>query len=135
MKNNGYTFKYAASLARLDRIVALLKKPMTRHQLAQAAGIGVRGLQAYLSALLAEEPRRIHICDWHRSHPGSPTAVYVAGAGKDKPAPKPLTNAERMRAIRARRDADEALDIIMAQRAARRKPRRDPMVAALFGPA
>lgn len=108
----------------------LLQRPNTRGDLAQAASMSVRTVQSYLTALLAE-PRRIHVHDWRRNFPGSPSAVYLAGDKPDKKKPRRFTDAERSR--RRRADPDIAIDHIQRQRLARIKPRRDPMVAALFG--
>lgn len=131
--NQGYTFRYSHSQARMDRILDLLKKPHTRQDLAEATHIGVRGVQSYLTALMAEEPRRIHVHDWRPNSPGSPSAVYLAGDHKDKRKPRARTAAERSR--KRRQDADVAIDHIQRQRLQRIKPRRDPLTAAMFGPA
>jgi len=136
--NQGYTFRYSHAAARMERILELLQKPHTRQELAEATSIGVRGVQSYLSALMAETPRRIHVHAWRPNSPGSPSAVYLAGDRKDKRKPARKEGAERMRSHRRRQDPDVAIDHIQRQRLARidaRGPRRDPMIAALFGPA
>lgn len=131
--NQGYVFRYSHSAARMERILELLQMPHTRQELAEAAHIGVRGVQCYLTALMAETPRRIHVHDWRINSPGSPSAIYLVGDHKDKRKPRAKTNAERMRKRRA--DADVAIDHIQRQRLARIKPRRDAMTSALFGAA
>lgn len=136
--NQGYVFRYSHAAARMERILELLKKPHTRKELAEATNIGVRGVQSYLTALMAEEPRRIHVHDWRTNSPGSPSAVYLIGNRKDKKKPRRKDGSERMRSQRRRQDPDVAIDHIQRQRLARinaRGPRRDPMIAALFGPA
>lgn len=131
--NQGYTFRYSHAAARMERILDLLQKPHTRQELAEATHIGVRGVQSYLTALMAEAPRRIHVHDWRPNSPGSPTAVYLAGDRKDKKKPRARTEAERSR--KRRSDPDVAIDHIQRHRLSRIQPRRDPMIAALFGPA
>ena len=131
--NQGYTFRYSHAAARMERILDLLQKPHTRQELAEATHIGVRGVQSYLTALMAEEPRRIHVHDWRPNSPGSPTAVYLVGNRKDKKKPRAMTAAERSRKRRA--DPEVAIDHIQRHRLSRMAPRRDPMIAALFGPA
>lgn len=131
--NQGYAFRYGPAAARMERILALLSKPHTRQELAEATHIGVRGVQSYLTALMAEKPRRIHVHDWRPNSPGSPTAVYLLGDKRDKKKPRAMTAAERSR--RRRADADVAIDHILRQRLERTKPRRDPLTAAMFGPA
>lgn len=130
--NQGYTFRYSHAAARMERILDLLQKPHTRQELAEATHIGVRGVQSYLTALMAETPRRIHVHDWRINSPGSPTAVYMAGDRKDKKKPRAMTAAERSR--KRRKDPDVAIDHIQRLRLSRIAPRRDPMISALFGP-
>lgn len=131
--NQGYTFRYTHSAARMERILELLKTPHTRQELAEASHIGVRGVQSYLAALMAENPRRIHVHDWRPNSPGSPSAVYLVGNKRDKKKPRAMTPGERSN--KRRRDPDVAIDNIQRLRLARIKPRRDAMVAALFGQA
>lgn len=131
--SQGYTFRYSPSMTRMDRILALLKKPHTRQELAEASGIGVRGVQSYLTALMGQTPRPIHVHDWRRNSPGSPSAVYLCGNRPDKRRPRRMTAAERSR--KRRNDADVAIDHIQRQRLKRIKPKRDAMTSAFFGAA
>lgn len=127
----GYTFRYAPAADRMARILELLAKPHTRQQLAAATHIGVRGVQSYLTKLMAEEPRRIYVHDWQRNSPGSPSAIYKLGNRRDKPKPAAVSGAERSR--RRRRNPEEAIRQMKQQRLARHRPRRDKLVAAFFG--
>lgn len=133
MTNQNYAFRYTSSLSKIDRILAALDKPRDRTELAGMVGLSVRATTSYLSALLDESERRLHIHDWRRNSPGSPTPLYLAGAGKDKRKPRPMTGAERARKRRA--CPELAIDQIQRKRLARIKPRRDPLAAALFGAA
>jgi len=129
--NQGYAFRYSTSLRRLDRLLELLQVPMTRHELADAMGLSVRAVQAYLTMLLAEQDRRIHIGDWRRASPGSPAPIYVAGPGKDKRKPRAFTASERSR--KRYKCPEYAMDQMAINRAKRMRLQRDPLTAALFG--
>lgn len=133
IKNQGYTFRYATSAARIERILELLQTPMTQPQLAAAAGMSERTAKCYVAHLLNERPRRIRVYDWQPNSPGSPTMVLIAGRGPNKPKPKPMTALER--SLKRRKDPEVCFDQMMAKRASRRAPRRDPLVAAMFGAA
>lgn len=132
-KFNGYTFSYGPSIARMDIVLKCLEQPRTRRELAEMTSVGVRAIQSYLSTLMAETPRRIHVCDWRKNTPGSPSAVYRVGNKPDKARPPAETGAARAR--KRRKDAEYVIDNIYRQRAARIKPRRDAMTTALFGAA
>lgn len=133
IKNQGYAFRYASTAARIDRILELLKTPMTQPQLAVAAGMSERTAKCYVAHLLNERPKRIHVHDWLPNSPGSPTMVLIAGRGPNKPKPKPMTASAR--SLKRRECPEACFDQMMAQRAARLAPRRDPLVAAMFGAA
>lgn len=130
---NHYAFRYTTSQQKMGRMLELLQAPHTRAELAEAMGLSTRAVQCYLAALLAETERRIHIHAWRKNSPGSPSAVYLAGAGKDRKKPKAETVAERSR--RRRKDPDFSIDAMQRNRLGRMKPRRDPLVTALFGAA
>lgn len=131
---NGYTFKNAASLARMARVLNLLEAPHTRSELAAATGIGINAMDRYLSALIDVRPKKIHICDWRSNSHGCPSPVYLVGDKPNKRRPRAMTSAERQRRCRERNP--ESLVVEQERkRLARTKPRRDAMTAALFGAA
>lgn len=132
-KNQGYAFNKPASVARINRIIELLATPMTPAELAAAAAISERGIRSYVNHLLTERPRRIHIHAWRPNSPGSPTMVLIAGNGQNKRRPPRMTATER--SLKRRQDPEVCLQQLMYKRAARRRPHRDQLSAAMFGAA
>jgi hypothetical protein len=74
----------------------------------------------------------VHIQEWRRSG-NVLVAVYRYGIGTDAVKPPPLTPMERLRRHRARETLDNKAFRLARERGHRLKPRRDPLVAALFG--
>jgi len=75
----------------------------------------------------------VHIQEWARSG-RILVAVYRYGSiGTDAVRPPPLTPMERLRRHRARETLDDKAFRLARERGKRLKPRRDPLVAALFG--
>jgi len=74
----------------------------------------------------------VHIQEWRRSG-NVLVAVYRYGIGTDAVKPPPLTPMERLRRFRARETLDDKAFRLARERGKRLKPRRDPLVAALFG--
>jgi len=74
----------------------------------------------------------VHIQEWRRSG-RILVAVYRYGIGTDAVRPPPLTPMERLRRHRARETLDDKAFRLARERGKRLKPRRDPLVAALFG--
>lgn len=118
---------------------ALEAGPGTQRDLAQRSGLSSGAVSRHLAALLAEYPRRVRIDAWRRNEFGAPfEAVYAMGAGRSARKPKPMTEAQKSRRYRQRHLAtgawQERNDRMRARRQADRlKPRRDAMIAALFG--
>lgn len=127
---NGYTFRNAASLARIGRMLELLQAPHTRAELAVATGVGIGAMGRYLTALKAD--KRIHICDWRKNAPGSPSPVYLVGNKPNKRRPRPLTAAEKAKRCRDR-NPERQVERAMARRLERLEIRPDPLAVALFG--
>lgn len=79
----------------------------------------------------------VHIAKWRlRSTPRSTrVAFYAAGPGTDAKKPAALTGPQRQARSRhkARQDGDRYALIRAKDRARKRKPARDPLVAAMFG--
>lgn len=79
----------------------------------------------------------VHIAKWplHCTPRATRVPAYVMGPGKDAPKPKRRTQAQRQARYKARIRADgDRLDVFLSKnRAAKRKPRRDPLITAMFG--
>lgn len=117
---------------RRGRAAVLAALPATTRLIRRRTGLGEATVSRWLADLKAAD--EAHIGRWRRT--GSRlAAVWVAGPGEDAPRLDPLPQSARDRARRVRER--EALRAELADRAARLAalvPRRDPMVAALFGP-
>lgn len=79
----------------------------------------------------------VRIAAWREARTTRITRVpaYRVGKAADAPKPAKLTPAQRTAGYRARVRSDaERLDVYLAKaRAQKRKPARDPLVAAMFG--
>lgn len=139
-----YAWVKPAALKKLARILEMLAAaPRTSNEIAAALPLSRRTCDAYLAHLRGEVPspfgpprRQVRIAEWRLLENGRFAALYGIGAKRDKRRPAARTVTERRRDIRNRlrlNDPDELLRRRKTRQAGRRKPRRDPMIAALFG--
>ena len=128
---NGYKFRNAASQAKRDRLLELLKDGGTAAQFGEKLGLKKNAVLAYIEGA-RRDGIKIRISAWEPNSPGSPSPVYKLGARADAKKPERMSQAERQRRRREKEGVAHAE--AMAKRAKRLKPRRDPLVAALFGP-
>jgi len=141
--HKSYAFNKPAALKKLARILEMLAVPTTVYRVAEALPLCKRTTTAYLAYLRGipsennpTPPRRIRIAGWEMSDTGHYMALYQVGSRPDEPHPPARTTTQRRRDIRKRlrqTDPDELLRRREIRQAKRRKPRRDPMIAALFG--
>lgn len=81
----------------------MLNKSFTVADLVQASGISYPTASEFVTALRAR-PRQIRICDWAMDSYGRHSIrVFELGSEADAPRPKAKTSAERMRALKTRR--------------------------------
>lgn len=118
----------------MDRIVEALARPMTQAEIARAIGMAVATVSRHLQTLL-DDPREVRIADWRPTPQGGPTvAVYARGSEPDAECLHlPTPQAERSRRCREAKAENERKVVRTA--AWDDRPRRDPLVAALFGEA
>jgi len=132
------TFKSTVAQKKLERIRLLLREaPRHYRQLGEIMHMTPNAVQNYLYHLHGAGEIRIARYE-HTGRFGAWAPVYALGSGKDAVRPTAKTNAEYKRTSNARlkrENPEKHRAIIMAKRAKRIKPRRDPMVAALFGEA
>lgn len=118
---------------RRGRAAVLAALPGTPRLIRRRTGLGVATVSRWLADLHA--CGEAHVGRWRRT--GSRFAgVWVAGPGEHAAKPEPFSPTVRSVRMRERRRGAELDDL--AERAARLAaivPRRDPLVAALFGPA
>ena len=116
---------------RLPRIVDLLQRVgCTAPEVAAKVYCTERSAQILINKL--RQQGVVHIQEWRRSGRVL-VAVYRYGIGTDAVKPPPLTPVERLRRFRQRETLDDKAFRLARERGKRLKPRRDPLVAALFG--
>jgi hypothetical protein len=84
-----------------ERIAKELRKgePLTKFDLELRCFLALRNVNAYLKIM--HEAGEIHIHSYRRDSPhGSPTTVWIWGAGTDAKRPKPQTSAAKSRKYR-----------------------------------
>ena len=129
---NKMAFVRPAALRKIERILDLLRKPMTVHDLAEAIPLSKRNTLEYLNHLKAGG--QIHVAKWVRDIQQSgrmyPRPAYLVGDKPDAERPGPLTEAQRkVRAWeRIKADPERHYEHSLRKRryrADRRGPRRD----------
>lgn len=128
---NGKSFTYCQ--ARTLRIISE-KGALSAQQIAAEFPATLRTIQRVLNAL--HSTRAVFISDYvPNRRGGNPRKFWAAGSGKDAARPVPTTSAERALTRRRALTAEERDFIRARARALARKPRRDPLTRAFFGPA
>jgi len=115
---------------------ALAACPLCAHDLAPKVFLCYAQAWRYLKEL--HDLGQVHIAKWALRRTESRVyhvACYAAGPGRDAKQPPRLTSAQRQARSRAKiRADDDRYDLFKAKnRASKRKPARDPLVAAMFG--
>jgi len=129
---NGYTFTKKASIARLEKLLALLAKPMTALELGEAMSADKRTINACIRELRSGDVLRVYIAGWRQNCPGSPSPIYAAGPGPDKRKPRALTDRQKYKR-RIAKNPEAAIRSMQRKRLAGLRLERDPLTAALFG--
>lgn len=129
---NGYTFTKPASLLKRERLLEILKTGGTATQIGAQLGLQKNATLHYIAKAKADGVK-IRIAGWVPNSPGSPSPIYKLGWQKDAAKPVRMSDAEKQNRRREKDGVREAE--AMTRRAKRIQPRRDPLVAALFGPA
>jgi hypothetical protein len=116
-------------------IAALQAGPLSAHDLAPKIFLCYG--HAWRVLKLMHQQGLVHIAKWplRRTNRCTRVAAYAAGPGKDAKKPAALTGPQKQARCRhkARQDGDRYALIRAKDRARKRKPARDPLVAAMFG--
>lgn len=118
--------------------------PATRPRILERTGLSWQSVMRAIRELHESLEPRVHIESWQTSvtakNPKAKRAqrryapVFAYGAGLDALKPAPLTRAERNARYKARPAARKVINAAERKRHWRdRAPRRDKMIAALFG--
>ena len=114
---------------------ALADVPLCAHDLAPKVFLCFEQARRYLQFMHGEG--LVHVAKWplRRTPRATRVAAFALGPGKDAPQPLPLTRAQRQKRSthKARQDGDRYALIRAKDRARKRKPRRDPLITAMFG--
>ena len=109
---------------------ALRKRPMTRKELAAAVFLSERAVEYNMKKM--HELGQVYVAGWSRTK-GTIARVYAWGIGTDVPRPPAYSGYERVQRLRAN-ESQEDKDFRRArERAARRKIKVHPLMAAFYG--
>lgn len=129
---NNMAFVRPAAQKKIERLLAMLAKPMTIHDIAEALPLSKRNAQEYVNHLT--ERRLVHIAKWARDIKQSgrmyPRPMYQVGDKADAPKPRPLSEPEKKARAWALIKADPERHYQHTlrkrrERADRKGPRRD----------
>ena len=108
---------------------ALRKRPMTRKELAAAVFLSERAVEYNMKKM--HERGQVYVAGWSRTK-GTIARVYAWGIGVDAPKPPAYSGYERVKKARAN-ESQEDKDFRRArERAARRKIKVHPLMAAFY---
>jgi hypothetical protein len=108
---------------------ALRKRPMTRKELAAAVFLSERAVEYNMAKM--HERGQVYVAGWSRTK-GTIARVYAWGIGVDAPKPPAYSGYERVKKARAN-ESQEDKDFRRArERAARRKIKVHPLMAAFY---
>lgn len=123
--------------------LVLKAMPLAAVDIAAALGVAATTVQRIVDNL--HESGKCHVGEWRRAVRGSFVAIYYLGDGEDAPCRlKKLTQAQKDKRYKRKMKNDPELSARFDARAAKGRARywekkaatvRDPMLAAMFGPA
>jgi hypothetical protein len=107
--------------------------PSTKLEIALAMPASTRTIHRALNELHSR--RTVFVKEYRSNEHGHATRVFAVGSNADAPMPAAKSGTQRSREALRRMTAEERDFMRARNRALARKPRRDPLVRALFGPA
>jgi len=108
---------------------ALRKRPMTRKELAAAVFLSERAVENNMKRM--HERGQVYVAGWSRTK-GTIARIYAWGIGVDVPKPPAYSGYERVQRVRERESPEEKDFRLARERAARRKIKVDPLMAAFY---
>jgi hypothetical protein len=109
---------------------ALKKRPMTRKELAAAVFLSERAVENNMKRM--HERGQVYVAGWSRTK-GTIARVYAWGIGVDVPKPPAYSGYERVKKARANESQEDKDFRLARERAARRKIKVHPLMAAFYG--
>ena len=108
---------------------ALKKRPMTRKELAAAVFLSERAVENNMKKM--HERGQVYVAGWSRTK-GTIARVYAWGIGVDAPKPPAYSGYERVKKARANESQEDKDFRLARERAARRKIKVHPLMAAFY---
>jgi len=108
---------------------ALRKRPMTRKELAAAVFLSERAVEYNMKKM--HERGQVYVAGWSRTK-GTIARVYAWGIGTDAPRPPAYSGYERVQRVRANESQEDKDFRLARERAARRKIKVHPLMAAFY---
>ena len=108
---------------------ALRKRPMTRKELAATVFLSERAVEYNMKRM--HERGQVYVAGWSRTR-GTIARVYAWGIGTDSPRPAAYSGYERVQRVRERESPEEKDFRLARERAARRKIKVHPLMAAFY---
>ena len=116
---------------RLKQIVsALRKRSMTCKELAGVVFLSERAVEYNMAKM--HERGQVYVAGWSRTS-GRIARVYAWGIGTDAPRPPAYSGYERVKKARASESQEDKDFRLARERAARRKIKVHPLMAAFYG--
>jgi len=109
---------------------ALRKRPMTCKELAIAVFLSERAVEHNMNRM--HERGQVYVAGWSRTR-GTIARVYAWGIGTDVPRPAAYSGYERVQRVRANESQEDKDFRLARERAARRKIKVHPLMAAFYG--
>jgi predicted ArsR family transcriptional regulator len=108
---------------------ALRKRPMTRKELAGVVFLSERAVEYNMKKM--HERGQVYVAGWSRTK-GRIARVYAWGIGTDVPRPAAYSGYERVQRVRANESQEDKDFRLARERAARRKIKVHPLMAAFY---
>jgi hypothetical protein len=108
---------------------ALRKRPMTCVELAAAVFLSERAVMYNVKRM--HERGQVYVAGWSRTK-GTIARVYAWGIGTDVPRPPAYSGYERVQRVRERESQEDKDFRLARERAARRKIKVHPLMAAFY---
>jgi hypothetical protein len=123
--------KHLSGETRATLLAAIAKRPMSPTEISAVIGESPSRITKWLERRRLEQ-LDVHVFDWRQIEgTNAGEALWKFGAGENAPFPRSKFQREHARRLTA---IKRAADVARRRAAVSKRPQRDPLVAALFGP-